>query len=479
MNLFAHPLLASPKPNTRSVFWAFVSLFALGLALRAVVCAETCSFVHPDEHQQFLEQAHRLVHGYGKKFWEQERGIRHPLYQSVLAVMLGGLELVGVRDPFVQAGALRFIVAGMALGAWALFAWQFQRRGDTAVALLMMFVVSLSPDLIYVHTHPLSELAATIPFLLAVCCLDRRPVVAGMLLGVCFALRFQMGFLIGGMVLLAAAGVRFRPRGDFLRFVLAALGSLLALGVGDWLIFGRPFHTPIEYFRANIVQGISRIYGEHPWYQYFAWIHEHGGLIVLGLAPLLIVGVMREWKFGILLAVFTAAHIAVEHKEARFLLPIVPFALAFVVTGIAGITQYVRSRFRPVVWTIITSAFVTLFALRIPEVQWEPRDAYRSTSKLLHIAGRQPDITGIGVLGIHVTECGNYFFLKRNVPLLGTEDDRTPYFQIDPSLNDIRVNFLIAPSHLMEPYVRWNPVPIAHQSVWTLYRLDRGTPDLK
>src|SRR5688500_9723123 len=99
MNLFARPILDAPLANTRRVFWAFVALFLIGVTARAVACAHTTGILHPDEHQQFLEQAYRMIHGYGKKFWEQDLGMRHPLYPALLAVPLRVLEAVGVRDP--------------------------------------------------------------------------------------------------------------------------------------------------------------------------------------------------------------------------------------------------------------------------------------------------------------------------------------------------------------------------------------------
>ena len=474
MNLFARPLPDVRPANSRRVLWAFVALFVVGIGLRGIACIYTTGILHPDEHQQFIEQAYRMIHGYGKIFWEQERGMRHPLYQAFLAVPLRILEASGIRNPLVQSGVIRFIVAVLTLAAWAVFAWQFQRRGDTFTALLLMFVFALSPDLVHVHTHPLSEIAATIPFLLAVCCLERRPVLAGGMLGVCFAVRFQMGFLIGGMVFLAGLPDRFRLRGPFLRFALAALGTLIVLGFVDWFVLGWPFKSPVQYFYANIIQGMSRHWGVHPWYQYFEWLWEYGGLVVLALAALMIVGAYRERKLAFLLAVFAAAHIAVAHKEERFMLPIVPLALALVAVGLARLMAYIKEGWRPAAMVAVLAACAGLFALRLPNVQWEPDEGYRSASMLLYDAGQRDDLTGVGVLGIHLAFHGNFFFLQRDVHMLGVIHSDNPYFPDDPHLLDRRINYLITPPRFIEYYHWWRPVPIKSRGGWTLYRLDRS-----
>jgi hypothetical protein len=96
---------------------------------------------------------------------------------------------------------------------------------------------------------------------------------------------------------------------------------------------------------------------------------------------------------------------------------------------------------------------------------------------LLHDAAQQPDLTGVGVLGIHLSEYGNYFFLQRDVPLLGVVVSEYPYFPDDPGLADRRINYLIAPPDQIHPYARWQPEPIVSRGRWTLYRLHRNDDD--
>src|SRR5262249_35005019 len=126
----------------------------------------------------------------------QERGVRHPLYPALLAAPLAGCEAAGIRDSIIQGAVVRLVVSLVVLWACALFAWEFHRRGETLTALLLMFVYALLPDVIYTQIHPLSETAATAPFLLALAWMERRPFLAGLMLGLAFGIRFQMGFFV-------------------------------------------------------------------------------------------------------------------------------------------------------------------------------------------------------------------------------------------------------------------------------------------
>ena len=83
MTCFSRPLLPPDRLRDEPILRAFAAFFVIGAALRAVACFSTVGIIHPDEHQQYLEQAHRHVFGYGQLFWEQVQGVRHPLYPAL------------------------------------------------------------------------------------------------------------------------------------------------------------------------------------------------------------------------------------------------------------------------------------------------------------------------------------------------------------------------------------------------------------
>ena len=72
--------------HTTMLFWWLLIVAGIGLRLAASVLSQ--GFVHPDEHQQYLEVAQGIVYGPWVKFWEYDRGIRHYFYPDCLALLL-------------------------------------------------------------------------------------------------------------------------------------------------------------------------------------------------------------------------------------------------------------------------------------------------------------------------------------------------------------------------------------------------------
>jgi GPI mannosyltransferase 3 len=472
MMVFARPVMPAEPAIERRLLRLFVALFLVGAVLRAVICFGTVGRVHPDEHQQYLEQAYRLVYGYGCTFWEQQYGVRHPLYPALLAVPLAGLKELGVTDPFVRAGVLRWLVALLALAACARFAWEFHRRGDSVTALVLMAVTALSSDVAYAQSHPLTEIAASVPFLLALVWLKSRPFVAGWLLGLAFALRFQTAILIACVVPLAWWGNGLRLSGTFARLSAGLALALICMGLGDRLIYGAWFHTPVAYLHANFVDGVADYCGVEPWYQYFLWIGGDRWAGFVFMAALLVGGAWREWRLAVMLVVFVAVHTALSHKEARFLLPVAPLALALMAVGLSRFYHAAAEGMRGALAYAALPALLVLSAVRAGAIEWE-QDPFRATALLLGEAGKLPDVTGVAVCGPTFCDCGNYFYLSRDIPLA---THWTGEFQALVEEKDWlagRMNYLICGDDVVARFARWSPRPVMSRYGYTLYRLER------
>jgi phosphatidylinositol glycan class B len=471
MHVFARSVETASVAETRRVRWAFLFLFLVGAVLRGIACFETLGFSHPDEHQQFLEQAQRMVYGYGYRYWEQERGMRHLLYPALLAVPLAGLDAVGIRDPMLQGSLLRLMASLFALAAGALFAWQFFRRGDAAAAFVLMYIFTLMPDLVHSHIHPISEVAATIPFLLALCWIDRRPFVAGILLGLAFGVRFQMGFLIAATLVLLFFQQRCRVDRPMARLASGLAIVLFGLGLSDRIIYAEWFHSPLEYVRANLLEGGANGWGVEPWYQYFLWLGHGGWEVIAPLAVLLVLGLRREWRFGLLAAAFLLPHMIVLHKEARFMLPIAPLMLALIATGISAICNQMKRSLRWAALGVAVAGLSVIAVIRLPQIPWNI-EVYGATARLLRVAAHCEDLTGVIILGPMSAECANYFYFRRNVPL-----EVVPHVNVGSPLEnqlfrDGKLNYLICRLEHIERFGRFGPARIAESGKFALYRLD-------
>ncbi len=86
--------IGSIKPRTYIIF-----LTLLGFILRALVAITSDHVHYPDEIFQSLEQAHRLVFGYGIIPWEFQQGVRSWLLPGFLSLVLYLFKFLQIDQP--------------------------------------------------------------------------------------------------------------------------------------------------------------------------------------------------------------------------------------------------------------------------------------------------------------------------------------------------------------------------------------------
>lgn len=432
----------------RRVTVLFGAILAVGIVLRLVGSIFSQGFVHPDEHQQYLEVAQGIVYGPYVRWWEYERGTRHYFFPCCLALMLSALDLMGVRDPLYQATVLRALLGIAVFAGLALLARDGMRQGRIPGAFCLLVVAALSPDILYMSIRTSSETAATIPFILSIYFFRRDPFLTGLLLGVLFAVRFQTAFFIVGFFALSLFDdwSAWRWRNGLTGRMTAGLAlSLSAVGLMDKITWGGWFHSPWECFRANIMEGIAARYGVGPWYQYLVW----GAQLLAESLPLLgflliALGMFRERQMAFMGLFFLVGHSVIARKDARFLWPLAPLALLLLAAGFESVYRWCSHRWERVIFVLAFSCCLLGGSwLRWEHLSWNPEPA-RASSEALAQVGRYHDLTGVLVFRLPSAECGNYFYLRRDVPLVVQDitdpSDITAY----PLLAQGTINYLIA-----------------------------------
>jgi hypothetical protein len=169
-----------------------------------------------------------------------------------------------------------------------------------------------------------------------------RALLAGVLIGVAGALRFSEIMFVGPAV--AWLGLERRWR-DGICVGLAAVAAFgIVIGAADALYTGSPFSSLRFAFDYTIAKGqSSRGYNSAFWYA------THGGIwstwIVVALA---LAGTRRRtvavacWAWLPVLALS-----ALPHKEARYLIPVVPFVSLLAAEGCRRLIAYARQLSEP------------------------------------------------------------------------------------------------------------------------------------
>ena len=450
------------------VFWA---ILLVGLLLRAVVGSHSLGIVHPDEHQQYLEAANRVAYGQGVMFWEYERGVRHYMYPYLLASSLHVLDFVGVTQTIVQAQVIRCCLGFAVLGSLAMLAHRWLRQGRTTAAFSLLSLSCFTPYFLFIGARTLSETAA-IPVLVAmIYFLDQRSVLAGLLGGLIFGIRFQMALFVAplffALLLFPTNKTNQSTIRSSLRFMGGVAIGLLSVGAIDYLTWGSWFHSPIAYFEANILEGVAASFGVSPWYYYFEPLYETVMGTSILLVPLAIFGAIYQPRLAFAAFGFFAAHSMVGHKEARFIWPLAPVALILISTGI---DQFVKASKVSMLKSFALISMLLVFMIpahdsSIWRFSYHFCD-YEANSRAIAWVGNQLDAKGLAVHG-NLVDTGNCFYLRQPIPYVV----QTKWKLIEESREwrERKLNYVIAKQ---KPELDVELTPLASFDDWTVFRAE-------
>lgn len=414
---------AQPRATWRAGI-APAAIFLLAFALRLLPTIVFPGLAHPDELFQSLEQAHRLVFGYGEIPWEFLVGARSWLLPGSLAAFMWLGDQVK-DSPSDYLGAIDIALAALAAtSALCTFLWGrrcFGVAGGVVAAALPM----LWPEFAYFGARALSECVAAPLLVLALYLIDapaqrqnRIDMIAGALLGLAIILRLQLAPAVA--VILLWRGVEaWRRRVPVARAVSLLGGMLLALAGGgalDALTWGYPFQSLWLYFSYNTFHGIASSFGVEPWFFYLVAFVQLWGW---GAAALLLLIAIGGWRLGLPLAAaiaILATHSLVPHKEYRFIYPAALLLLVVAGMGLAELVAWAAATWRapPRRLDLAAGTFVALLCLgeaRSPAMAslWQDgHDVVRSASFVATLRG----ICGIGLDRTY----GGAAYFHHNVP---------------------------------------------------------------
>ncbi len=221
-------------------------------------------------------------------------------------------------------------------------------------------------------------------------------VSAGILLGLSFSCRFQIGFSILGLIVwYFITSLREKT---FLQWVLFSFSILLSIALftilADYFFYGRWVLSPYNYFHENIVTGtMNRASGVSPWFAYLFMVS-----IYLPFGPFYVLSSItqtirfpREILTSII-APFIIIHCLIGHKEVRFMLPLLGFMPVIMMVTLDDLESRFQSLrkhlpvFIRVLWTV---NLIACFSMLIPAATeigawWYLHDHYRKQTLLYY-----------------------------------------------------------------------------------------------
>jgi hypothetical protein len=393
-------------------------LLALAVALRIAAFSPYSSH-HPDETIQYLEQAHRIVFGYGVVPWEFRYFIRSWLIPLML---VPPMQLGEWLDP----GGTLYLVLPRAMFAAlniapVVAAWFIGRRMSRQHGIVAMAVMAVWVECVLFSVHTLSESLAISCFLTAVVLLHARArmpaiVAAGMLMGLAGLMRFQFGPAIAVYALIVAGRDWRLWKGLLLGGIPVVIGGgLLDLAMGLY-----PYEWILTNYRMNIVENrMLRIGGVSHWtYAQSIIAYWQAGILVIPFLAAL------AWKQNRALLVAAGVNLLVHqiigHKEYRYIW----FSMEIILLVAAmGSVELLRStiggrRIGSILgvaglvglWSAASLALAMTHTYRF---EWRKSGA---SSRLAARAMRDPAVCGLAVPRRQYTQFG-YAFLHRDKPV--------------------------------------------------------------
>jgi len=379
-------------------------------------------YEHPDEVFQILEQAHRLAFGNGFIPWEFDEGVRSYFWPGLLAGVFRAAERLWPGS--------YLIAARLALSLFSLvtvwFAWAILRRlTNPRAAVIGAFLSAVWFELVYFGPKAHSEVLAAHLMLIGIYLAfpyfeglkPARIVLGGFLLGLAFCLRIQLApvMAVFWLAVLAVNGWR--------RVLYATLGALAAAaftGVVDYLTLPYPYASILGYYKVNIVEGVSTVFGHAPWHFMLAgFARAWSGALIL-FVWFGTEGVRRSRPLLLLVAMAAAlilAHSMVAHKEYRFIYPALPLLLIPVAAGIDALA----ARLYPAKCTTMAAILAGIFML---SVVVGSGGNYRShfwrkygETKAYQTIRNSPDACGVLLHRVKWGETAGYTTLHRDLPL--------------------------------------------------------------
>ncbi len=318
-------------------------LFFIYLALTAIAAWFSIGFYQVDEHFQILEPGAWKAGWTSAQDlpWEFDKEMRSSVEPFIVFLLIKGLSIINIQNPFAVALVMRGITAGLCITCFTLWRRQIKNQ-PSAGSLLRYFDAALLLWFIpYMCVRCSSEIWGGSIFFISLALVYRRNelnhqkfFIAGCLAALAFFLRPQTALLIAGFLCYRMFDLK-RNYAGLLLYAAGGITIMLFNVFLDHLFYHQWCFTPWNYFVQNIIHRRAVDFGTEPFYYYFSTVFINAvplqGILIIAAFLVYIAKRFRdEISFGVMF--FLLGHFIISHKEMRFMFPlifIIPFVLAY------------------------------------------------------------------------------------------------------------------------------------------------------
>jgi hypothetical protein len=415
-----------------------------GFLVRLLMVFGVDQIHHPDEIFQYLEQAHRLVFGYGTIPWEYRYGIRSWILPSLIAIPLSVCQFFHLNDPEVYIPVIKILASILSLSVIYGVYWIVRAIASESAGRLAALFACFWYELIHFASKPVPEVLSAYCLVLALACLVTPPnrkitVSFGLLVGLAAIFRFQ--YLPTVLLLLLLMGFKWKKS----NVVIAGIGFLLviaAAGLVDYLTWGSFFASYYNNYLYNSVYKISDSFGANsPDYFLKTLTVASGGLFPIAVL-LSLMSLRKNWILLLCILSVVLPHCLIAHKEHRFIFAAIPFLLmitAMVISDLAVRFENWQQLSKKLILYSFTVIFLSISVsslfFKIPfQTQVYGNTEFKSHRSMLspevsllayRFLHQEPDLAAVLYSYSPWYDTGGYYYLHRNVPIYLPENVET------------------------------------------------------
>lgn len=435
------------KTSNKTTWWKGVHLVAvMGLAIRVALALFSDQIHWPDEVFKTLEQAHRLVFGYGYVPWEFRFGAGSWILPGFLSVWLFACKLLHLDQPHIYIPLVKAVMCvlstSLIYSAYLVGRNLASERAGRLAAILVAFWY----ELVYFAHKATPEALATYLLVGALACAvlkadQRKPMLFGFLAALALVLRLQ--YLPAVAILILYVGFAWK-KNELLKSGGVFLAVILMAGFVDYLTWGQFFISHYNNYLFSGAYGLSKMWGTPPvsYYSTSLMVTSAGIFGVAGFMCL--TRIRRVWlPFACASSIFLI-HSLVPHKEYRFVLVVIPLWLILAAIVLwDSVSEYVdRSKHNPLTLIAVLGLFfISTMGLlyKLPSqnsVYREPLYVKQDILGAYRTLAQEPDLAAILNAYTPWYWTGGFYYLHRDVPIylpehlesnLGSSDELANY----------------------------------------------------
>ena len=417
-------------------------IILIGIIIHLITAVFSVGYYHVDEHFQILEfTSLKLELAPADDLpWEYQARLRPALQPAIAFLLIKIMQTVSLDNPFFQAMNLRIISALLSLWCMYLLLLTFDEKiRDAFLKRWFVFFSVLIWFMPYLHVRFSSENWAGFVFWIGFALLYIknpgyqlfkkiyvRDLLIGMILGLSFVLRFQMGLMIAGLLL----WLFFIRKEKHSRLLLLILGMLIPVLMGviiDYWFYGEWTFTAWNYLTVNIIENRTADFGVVRWWYYLVEI------IVKGIPPfsiVIIISTLLIWFYypkHVLTWItipYLAIHLLIGHKELRFLFPLVnilPFVLVLSFQVMKEDARFYRIKTRVKNYKkLIMYTFLIINTVLLMIVCFKPADMHIYLYQYVynHYDSEDTELLYVNKSPFHARAVPVNFYRKKNMKLI-------------------------------------------------------------